>query len=125
MVLESASTWQSVWQIFFFGVCMIPDCPFNSPCIFYLCYIYYGNSAPTPILVIHSGKDPACQCKRCRFDAWVRKIPWSRKWRPTPVFLPENFHGQRSLVGYSPRGCKESDTIDHTHAHMDGTSVSP
>ena len=40
---------------------------------------------------------------------WIRKIPWRRKWQPSPVFLPGKFHGQRSLVGYSPWGCKESD----------------
>jgi len=39
---------------------------------------------------------------RLRFDTWVRKLPWSRKWQPTPVFLPEKFYGQRSLVGYGP-----------------------
>ena len=39
---------------------------------------------------------------------WVRKIPWRRKWQPTPLYLPGNFHGQRSLAGYSPWG--------HTHA---------
>ena len=47
-------------------------------------------------------------------DTWVRKIPWSRLGQPTPVFLPRNFHGQRSLVGYSPWGHKESDTTEHT-----------
>ena len=36
---------------------------------------------------------------------WVRKIPWRRKWQPTPLYLPGNFHGQRSLAGYSPLGC--------------------
>ena len=36
-----------------------------------------------------------------RVDPWVRKIPWKREWLPTPVFLPGEFHGQRSLVGYS------------------------
>ena len=36
------------------------------------------------------------------FDPWVGKIPWRKKWQPTPVFLPEKFHGRRSLVGYSP-----------------------
>ena len=40
------------------------------------------------------------------FDSWVRKIPWRRKWQPTPVFLPGESHGWRSLVGYSPRGRK-------------------
>ena len=37
---------------------------------------------------------------------WVRKIPWRRDWQPTPVFLPRESHGQRSLVGYSPWGCR-------------------
>ena len=37
-------------------------------------------------------------------DPWVRKIPWRREWHPTPVFLTGELHGQRSLVGYSPRG---------------------
>ena len=50
---------------------------------------------------------------RDRFNPWIGKIPWSRKWQPTPVFLPGKFHGQRSLVGYSPWGRKESDTTDH------------
>ena len=56
-----------------------------------------------------SGKESACQCrryKRQRFYPWVRKIPWSRKWHPTPVFLPGKFHQQRSLAGYSPWGHK-------------------
>ena len=49
-----------------------------------------------------SGIEPACQCKRHGFDPWVRKMPWRRKWQPTPVFLPGESHGQRSLVDYSP-----------------------
>ena len=64
-----------------------------------------------------AAKEPAHQCRRHRFNAWVRKIPWSQKWQPTPVFLPEKSHGQRSLVGYSPRGCKESNTTEHTSAY--------
>ena len=47
------------------------------------------------------GKESSCQCSRCRFDPWVRKIPWRRIWQSTPVFLPGEFHGQRSLTGYS------------------------
>ena len=46
------------------------------------------------------------------FDPWVGKIPWRRAWQPTPVFLPGESHGQRSLVGYSPWGHKESDTTE-------------
>ena len=50
------------------------------------------------------------------FDPWVGKIPWRRKWQPTPVFLPGESHGQGSPVGYSPWGRKESDTLsDFTH----------
>ena len=46
------------------------------------------------------------------FDPWVGKIPWRRAWQPTPVFLPEEFHGQRSLVGLSPQGGRKSDTTE-------------
>ena len=57
-------------------------------------------------------------CTRHKFSPWVRKILWRRAWQPTPVFLPGKSDGQRSLVGYSPWGRKESDTtevIKHTH----------
>ena len=72
-----------------------------------------------------SGKESACRCrilKRCRFDLWIRKIPHKRTWQPTPIFLPGKFHGQRSLVGYSPWGRKESDMTEHGLAHT-GTWV--
>ena len=55
---------------------------------------------------------------RSRFNPWVRKIPWRREWQPTPVFLPRESHGQASLAGYSPWGCKESDITEqliHTY----------
>ena len=61
------------------------------------------------------GKELTCQCRRlrrCRFDSWVGKIPWSRKWQLTPVFLPGKFHGQRRPVGYSPWDRKESDMTE-------------
>ena len=64
-----------------------------------------------------SGKEPTCQCRRCKrhgFDPWVGKIPWRRAWQPTPVFLPGESHEQRSLRGYSPWGCKESDMTEVT-----------
>ena len=60
-----------------------------------------------------SSKEPTCLCrkhKRCRFNPWVEKIPWRRKWQCTPVLLPGKLHGQRSLEGYSPCGHKKSDT---------------
>ena len=46
-------------------------------------------------------------------DPWVRKMPWRKEWQPTPVFLPREFHGQRSLSsGYSPQGHNRSDMTD-------------
>ena len=51
---------------------------------------------------------------RHELDSWVGKIPWRRAWQPTPVFLPGESHGQRSLVSYSPQGHKESDTTEVT-----------
>ena len=62
-----------------------------------------------------SGKEPICQCwshKRLRFDPWVGKIPWRRAWQPTPIFLPGESHGQRSLASYSPLGRKGSDATE-------------
>ena len=55
------------------------------------------------------------QCGRPRFNPWVRKISWRRKWKPTPVFLPGKSHGWRSLVGYNPWSCKVSDTTERLH----------
>ena len=62
-----------------------------------------------------SGKASTCQSrrsKRCTFNPWVGKIPWRRIWQPTLAFLPGECHGQRSLVGYSPWGCKELDMAE-------------
>ena len=77
-----------------------------------------------------SGKEPAYQCKRQkrhRFDPWVRKIPWRRAWQPVPVFLPGESDGQKSLVGYSPRGHKQSGTMKrlstHIHLRTDSTTI--
>ena len=50
------------------------------------------------------GKKISLHCRRPRFDPWIRKFPWRRAWQPAPVFLPGEFQGQRSLVGYSPWG---------------------
>ena len=58
--------------------------------------------------------------RETQFDPWVGKIPWRRKWLPTSVSVPGEFHGQRSLAGYSPEVCKKLDRTEwltHTHAH--------
>ena len=52
------------------------------------------------------------QCGRPGFDPWVQKIPWRKKWHPTPELLPGKSHGWRSLVGYSPWGRKELDMTE-------------
>ena len=56
--------------------------------------------------MVKKKKKISLQCRRPRFDPWVGKIPWRREWRPTPGFLPGESHGQRSLAGYSPWGCR-------------------
>ena len=68
-------------------------------------YIYTGGSVVKKIYL---------QCRRHRRLGFSGKIPWSRKWQPTPVFLPAEFHGQRSLAVCSPWGCKELDPIEAT-----------
>ena len=78
------------------------------------------NSESSGFPRCQSGKESTCQCrrhKRCELDLWVGKIPWSRKWQPTPKFLPGKFHGQSSLVGYSPWHHKESDTTEQLNTH--------
>ena len=62
------------------------------------------------------GKESACQCRSCRshgFSLCIGKIPWRRTWHHTPVFLPAESPGQRSLAGCSPRGHKGSDVTEH------------
>ena len=64
-----------------------------------------------------NGTESPCQgrrCKRCGFNPWVENIPWRRAWQPTPVSLPGESHGQRSLTGCSPLGGKESHTTEVT-----------
>ena len=62
-------------------------------------------------------------------EPWVEKFPWRRKWQPTPIFLPGESQGQRSLEGYSSWGRKQLDTTErlththtHTHTHTDTLS---
>ena len=60
-------------------------------------------------------KKTTCLCRRSErhgFVTWVRKISWMREWLPTPVFVAGESHGQRSLAGYGPQGCKELDTTE-------------
>jgi len=76
----------------------------------------FGSSVSSFLRNLHTVLQSVClQCRRPRFDPWVGKFPWRRKWQFTPVLLPGKSHGQRSLVGYSPWGRKESDTNERLH----------
>ena len=69
------------------------------PLLLNIVYISYWASQVALVV-----KNPSASAvdKRCRFDPWVGKIPWRRAWQSTPVFLPGEPHGQRSLAGYCP-----------------------
>ena len=76
--------------------------------------VYKWFSLMLGLLRWFSAKGSAHQCRRCWFDTWIRRISWWRKLWLTPVFVLEESHGQRSLVGYSLWDCKESDMTEHT-----------
>ena len=79
----------------------------------------YKNKWSTIYKTLKKKKESACQCRRhrrCGFGPWVGKMPWRRNWQPTPVFLPGKFQEQSSLMGYSPWGCRESDTTEGLNA---------
>ena len=92
-----------------------------SVCI-YIC-IYVRNilcirneGASQIVLVVKNlPANTAGRGRRCRFHPWVEKVPRRREWQPTPVFLPGECHGQRSLVGYSPWG---SQRVEHDWEHI-------
>ena len=68
-----------------------------------------------------SGKEPTClyrRLKRGGFNPWVGMVPWRRAWPPTQVFLLGESHGERSLAGYSPQGCKEFDTTESLSTYL-------
>ena len=80
----------------------------------------WGNSWQTGFPGGCNGKEFTWQCRRhntCEFNPWVWQMPQRRKWHPTPVFLLEEFHGQKSLANYSLWGCKELDMTEHTHTY--------
>ena len=70
------------------------------------------------------GKEPACQYrrhKRCGFHPWVGKIPWRRVWQPTPIFLPGESHGQKTLVGNKSTGLQR---VEHNWSNLAHTQCS-
>ena len=87
---------------------------------FFVVYMFPGGSedkvsacnAGDPGLIPGLGRSPG------EGNGNLLQCSWRRKWQPTPVFLPGESHGQRSLAGYSPRGCEESDTTERLHFHQ-------
>ena len=84
----------NIYMYIFLNMCMY-ICMFVDICTFIHAYTGFPGD--------DIGKESTCQCgrrRRLRIDPWVGKIPWKRKWQPTPVFLPRKSCGQKSLVGY-------------------------
>ena len=83
----------------------------------HMCYIFFHSSFGIYIYT-HTH---ICICVYIYIYIYIHTHRLNRKWQFTPLFLPGQFHGQRTLAGYSPRDCKESDTTDcactHTHTH--------
>ena len=73
--------------------------------------LFHTNLPVLPLVI-------CLEFRRPMFDPWVRKIPWRRKWQPTPVLLPGESLGGRRLVGYSPWGRKELDMTERLHVHV-------
>ena len=79
---------------------------------------FYGLPSPEKVGEGQEGKECVCQHRRHGFNPCVWKISWRRKWQHTPVFLSGDIHGQRSLLGYSPRRRKESDATNTFTFHF-------
>ena len=88
--------------------------PSNVQYNLFICIIYIGFPGGSVV------KESTCQCWRCKrrgFDPWVGKIPWRRKWQPTPISLPRTFNGQKGLEGYSPWSHKLLHMTECEHKH--------
>ena len=107
LLLWSAYTFRTVFVF-------LVDC---SSLPLFMIFVFKSTLSDVTIASDASDKEPACQHRRPKrrgFNSWVRKIPWSRARQPTPVFLPGESHGQRSLTGYSPQSCKELEATEAT-----------
>ena len=92
-ILYSSSVYSC--HLFLISSASVRSIPFLSFIVPIFAWNFLGGS---------DSKSVCLQCRRPGFDPWVGKIPWRRKWQPTPALLPGKLHGQRSLIGYSPWG---------------------
>ena len=108
--------WHSCLNLLILGMKMeICFCGCRDKRTYMALFLIYLLTLGWGLPMLCSGKQSTCQCKRCKrcgSSSWVRKIPWIRKWQPATVCLPGKFYGERSLAGYSPWGCKESDMTE-------------
>ena len=84
-----------------------------------LCFLIKPDGLPWRL----SGKKSTCQFKRYRFDPWVGKIPWRRKWQPTPVLLPGKSRRQRSLAGHGVTRFRHDGETKQQQITSDGCKV--
>ena len=95
------------------GRCLLPGGALSQPAHgmapLHRSRLFLSDAEAAPSL---SQAESSCQCRRRSFNPWSRNIPWRRKWQPTLVFLLGQFQGPKSRVVYSPRGRKESNTIE-------------
>ena len=139
---EAICTWTFVsWKVFDYWLLLAINQSVQSlfhpdsvlvGCMFLGTYAFLigeGNDTPLHSLAwkIPWIEEPGCLQSRGSWRVWHNWVTslslftfiyWRRKWQPTQVFLPGKFHGQRSLAGYSPWGCKESDMTEHTRIHL-------
>ena len=78
------------------------------------------HSSSSPAAGGSDGKESLLPRRRPKLHPWVSRMPWRRAWKPTPVFFPGKSQGQRSLVGYSPRGHKKLDVTEQLSTHVLG-----
>ena len=104
LVLEVSHLWNQTMCgllcLTFFTGCVLEVHPYCSMCQFFIPFYGWVTSR--------------WKCKKCGFHHWVGKTPWRREWQPTPVFLPGESHGRRSLMGCGPKGFEESDMTEAT-----------
>ena len=105
----------SMWLYSYLASFVESSIPFLLYCISTLVknQVAMNSSFPGGIVGKESTVAQCRRHKKCQFSPRVGKISWRRARQPTPVFLPRESHGQRSLAGYIPWGCKESDTTEH------------
>ena len=111
--MNRINTRQVQWGIKFH---MQGQLDFKSSKLVNLLYIWVSNTWGFPSDSELKNLPAKEEMQETGFDPWVRKIPWRRKWQPIPVILPGKSHEQRTLVGYSPWSCKESDTTEQLSA---------